>query len=41
MPLRETEVEDAAQLGRLLTLANAVAIHQIAYALGDCEGIRG
>jgi hypothetical protein len=41
MPLREAEVEDAAKLGGLLPLANAVAIHQVAYALGDREGIGG
>ena len=41
MSLRETEVKDAAKLGCLLALANAVAIHEIAYALGDGEGIGG
>ena len=38
--LRKTEIEDAAQLGGLLALADAMPAHEFADALGDGERFR-
>ncbi len=40
VPLRKTQVENAAKLRGLLPLADAVTAHQLAHAFRDCDGVR-
>jgi hypothetical protein len=40
MALRKAQVKNAAQLGCLLTLSDAMTAHELAHAFGDSERFR-